>query len=153
MFRGLHFETRTTAPRSAPARADVACFVGFAAPRSGQVPDAIIDQLVDQGWRAELVADGGGLRDRALPARPLPVMVENYTAFAALFETWRRAGELRWESPLSGAVRDFFRQGGRRAWIVPVGAQVLPEGDIEQSHLDGWLDALMPGAYAVVPKG
>lgn len=88
---GLRFEAQSPPPADSLPRMDVAVFVGFAA--SGP-----IDQ---------------------------PVVVEDSAQFAAIFG---EDAPLAWDAErgaavrayLGPAVRDFFRQGGRRCWIIRV---------------------------------
>lgn len=137
MWNGLRFETRAPVARSAPARADVACFVGFAALRPGPVPSAVAAQWERNGWSAFVPADP--------VASPLPVMLESAHAFAETFDGWIRTPDgLSWEGALSGAVRDFFRQGGRRCWVVSCGPAAPPPAD-EAGALAA-LDKLLPGS-------
>lgn len=128
---------RPAAP-PAPTRADVALFVGLVGRRPGAVPDAV---------RAELEANGFGasglfkVEDGRLEALlDVPVAVASWSEFDQLFD-WRSQplapggagagapGEGRMlPCPLGLAVRQFFRQGGVRAWIVRCG-DPLPLAD------------------------
>lgn len=85
---------------------------------------------------------------RSTTVQGYPVVVESFDAFTSLFDGTERDGELHWESYLSGAVRDFFRQGGRRAWVValPPPPSVESEGDAEAA-----LDRLIPRFLPTTP--
>lgn len=118
----LTFETRTPHLPSATARADVACFIGFVTLRSGPLPDDVVES-----WR-QSSAEPAAIGDASSrPAVLLPIVVDSIAAFNALFDGMVRTSVgLSWEAYLAGAVRDFFRQGGRRAWIVSVGDPAVP---------------------------
>src|SRR5688572_18065841 len=91
---GLRFEAQSPPLADALPRMDVAVFVGFAA--SGPINQ--------------------------------PVVVEDGAQFAEIFGT---DAQLGWDSDRGGtvraylgpAVRDFFRQGGRRCWIIRVAGE------------------------------
>lgn len=143
----LRFAAPTPAARTAAGRADVAAFVGFVRLRDdlpSGVQAALRRRWVELGW--------GGALARGVDTTLLPVVVESIEAFDGLFDgvvrTTVSGVALEWEGYLSGAVRDFFRQGGRRAWIVPCGApQPPPAGEAAS---DTALDLLIPG---LVPSG
>lgn len=134
--RGLRFEVRPASARAHPARADIACFVGFAAPRPGRPPRSLIDALREMGWSARVATDAA-----SIPA-DLPVLIESYAAFDSLFDPVVREGGFSFESYLSGAVRDFFAQGGRRCWVVPVAPVATP---VDAAGSLAALDGLLPG--------
>jgi len=145
VFPGLRFETRAPAAPTSAARADVVCFVGYARvrPEAEAFARAQYEQL---GWRGKFPTSFEGA---SLP----PLVVESALAFDAVFDGWVRArGGRRWEGALSGAVHDFFRQGGRRAWIVPVGEPFVDEDEDGEPHpppvstIHARLEALIPGA-------
>lgn len=95
----LRFESFRPAPAN-PLRADIALFVGFAA------------------WRNAAVGPRGAAPDA-------PVAIESWDEFDDRFAWERRpVGDGRGnvvETYLGAAVRTFFRQGGRRCWVVSVG--------------------------------
>ena len=121
---GLLFQTSVPALRSDPARADIACFVGFVSPRetaAAQRP-RLERALRDLGWNGSALPDEG----RVLPARVLPGG-ETTAAFAS----WLRS--VGW-LPQPGAVDDvelFRRAAGallgealvawwnENAWLTP----------------------------------
>ncbi len=125
----LIFETATPALRTAPERADVACFVGFVARRrASPLPDAVRQQLREAGW-----VDGPWRRgaDALESLENLPVVVDSWALFDRLF-AWDERLVGRAPDPVSGvqarcasylgaAVRSFFARGGRRAVVVRVG--------------------------------
>lgn len=141
MSNGLSFELRTRPQPAVPARADVAAFVGMLGLRwPDALPADVRAQWRHAGFGAEVPSDPS-----VPPARPLPIAVESVAAFDALFDGWVGTPEgLRWESYAAGAVRDFFRQGGRRAWIVP--ALPLAAPPREPAEIAAALARLVPSS-------
>jgi hypothetical protein len=149
---GLHFQTATPPVRSDPARADIACFVGFVAGRqSGVTQRARLEQvLADLGWSGPPLPAGlRVLPDNVLPSGDAP------NAFAGWLYTvgWRPA-------PNATAAADLFRQAAAlllgdalagwwvdNAWLSPVSgrgaADLLELADVPVP-IDGWdaFDAL-----------
>ena len=125
----LIFETAAPALRTAPERADVACFVGFVARRREQpLPKSVQRQLTDAGWVHGPWRKGAG----ALEALDnVPVVIDSWALFDRLF-AWDerlvgRAPDAVSGAPslcatyLGAAVRSFFARGGQRAVVVRVG--------------------------------
>ena len=125
----LLFETAAPAIRTAPERADVACFVGFVARRREQaLPASVLGQLREDGWVSGPWRKGA----EALEAlENVPVVIDSWALFNQLF-AWEQRLVGRKPDPVSGApatcasylgaaVRSFFARGGRRAVIVRVG--------------------------------
>jgi|KBSSwiStaDraftv2_1062776.scaffolds.fasta_scaffold16625_8 hypothetical protein len=115
---GLVFETRGPVVRSAPNRADIACFVGFVGRRPGPLPALLLRALAEQGWTSPPYA------------RPIdelldvPVAIDTWEIFDRLFAWDRRDLDGRGglgTSYLGAAVRSFFVQGGRKCYVVRVG--------------------------------
>lgn len=136
-MNGLDFVTSDQPGRVHPARADVACFVGFVARRNvrarrpgesdasflRQLPAALRDWYADNDW-----APGrhGRTVDDFVALRDLPVPVESWENFDALFASDDRllflsGSTLRAETYLGAAVREFFARGGRLCYIVRLG--------------------------------
>jgi hypothetical protein len=115
-MNGLTFEVRTPVTTADPNRADVACFVGFAAPRGGRpVPDPLARWLREERW---IAAD----RVRTDDLAGLPVPVESWAAFDDLFAWDDRDPAVPGSGTyLGAAVRSFFAQGGARCYAVAVG--------------------------------
>ncbi|QHE85160.1 phage tail sheath C-terminal domain-containing protein [Hydrogenophaga sp. BPS33] len=125
----LIFETATPGLRTAPERADVACFVGFIARRREQpLPDAVRQQLREAGW-----VDGPWRQgtDALEALENVPVVIDSWALFDRLY-AWDQRPVGRAPDPVSGkpmhcatylgaAVRSFFARGGRRAVVVRVG--------------------------------
>ena len=125
----LIFETATPGLRTAPERADVACFVGFIARRREQpLPDAVRQQLREAGW-----VDGPWRQgmDALEALENVPVVIDSWALFDRLY-AWDerpvgRANDpvtdepMRCATYLGAAVRSFFVRGGRRAVVVRVG--------------------------------
>jgi hypothetical protein len=125
----LVFETAAPALRTAPERADVACFVGFVARRRDQpLPMSVRRQLIDAGWVHGPWRKGA----EALEALDnVPVVIDSWALFDRLF-AWDerlvgRAPDAVSGAPelcatyLGAAVRSFFARGGQRAVVVRVG--------------------------------
>lgn len=124
----LVFESSARAPRSAPERADVACFVGLAPRRPGTpVPADIQRWLAEQGWSSS---------DQALLA-DVPVPVERWETYTQLFEPAPAT------TYLGAAVRSFFAQGGRKCYVVRAG-NPWPAGSSRTVRLS-WLPKLLRG--------
>jgi hypothetical protein len=120
---GLSFENSRAVERAHPARADIALFVGWTTRRAGAlVPRAVADWLrerrhvADQRYR---VADW-----LAAPLLDMPVPVDTWQVFDDLFDWHARPVQGSTESAddwLGLAVRDFFANGGRKAYVVRLG--------------------------------
>ena len=125
----LVFETAAPALRTAPERADVACFVGFVARRRGQpLPMSVRRQLIDAGWVHGPWRKGA---DALEVLDNVPVVIDSWALFDRLF-AWDerlvgRAPDAVSGAPslcatyLGAAVRSFFARGGQRAVVVRVG--------------------------------
>jgi hypothetical protein len=125
----LIFEAAAPGLRTAPERADVACFVGFVARRRGQpLPDAVRQQLREAGWVDGPWRQGA---DALESLENVPVVVDSWALFDRLY-AWDQRLVGRAPDPVSGvqqrcatylgaAVRSFFARGGRRAVVVRVG--------------------------------
>src|SRR5262245_37042407 len=100
-MEGLLFQTATPPVRSDPARADIACFVGFVAARQGGPSQrASLERVLrDLGWSGPpLPAGPRVLPDNVVPAGDSP------NAFASWLE------RLGWQPSASGvAAVDLFR--------------------------------------------
>lgn len=142
MWAGVTFESRAPSVASAPERADVAAFVGFA--RLRRDPAGLAPEPVRGLWRR--------LGWEEASTRDLPVLLESAADLAAWFDGWvSTAGGLRFEGYLVGAVRDFFRQGGLRCWLVSAGPPLEPPVDADGATAA--VEALIPGpASGVDPR-
>jgi hypothetical protein len=100
---GLRFESRESAVRVAPHRADVACFVGWVDQRSA----------------------GDDLRE-------VPVPVTSFEAFDRLFAWDRRPGDSGAVTLLGHAVGEFFAAGGRLAYVVRRGGAFAPDAPLSE---------------------
>jgi hypothetical protein len=127
---GVQFKIRGPAAAAATTRADVAVFAGLIGRRPTPLPSLVRATLANAGWR-----EGGGFpvsEARLAALLGVPVAVESWTDFDALFDWRSRApipeSEVRLPCPLGLAVRQFFLQGGVRAWILRCG-DPLPLSD------------------------
>jgi len=161
---GLVFEVEPPLILPVPNRADVACFIGLVAQRDTEIPEALHEWLIAQGW-LQSPADIPG------QARPdledLPVPLESWQMFDRLFAWDRRPRQLTdtpaiqegsqdvtpyttsssaepWSHTyLGAAVRSFFAQGGRRCYVVRVGDPLPLNAPREQRRAR--LAKLLPG--------
>ena len=158
---GLEFQIAAPAPAVNPARADVACFVGFVARRgdvsrqAGEDDDAWLARVLPDWVRAALVTAGWLAGAGARPAAELaalldvPVPVESWNAFADLFAWDQRpldgSGQLC-PTYLGAAIRTFFARGGRRAYVVRLGDpwSAAASASIRRPQLGRLLPALPP---------
>ncbi|MDF2235428.1 hypothetical protein P2H44_22970 [Albimonas sp. CAU 1670] len=135
---GVFFSHTPPPAQGLSARADVAMVAGLLARRPGPVPEALLAALEAAGWA------GAGPFARSPEAvealLDCPVAVESWDEFDALFD-WRGrtpspGDERPVPSPTGLAVRSFFAQGGRRAWIVRTGdpLPVVVPGEDAASH-------------------
>jgi len=122
-FPGLIVQATAPAKAGLSARADVALFVGLVARRPGPLPAEIRAELTVAGW-----AGAGPLArpETALEALlDVPVAVESWDRFDTLFAWDARPLDTpatrHLPCPLGLAVRSFFNEGGRRAYILRVG--------------------------------
>ncbi|MFO7567690.1 MAG: phage tail sheath subtilisin-like domain-containing protein [Enhygromyxa sp.] len=103
---GIYRVPPTLAPALAGERLDACAFVGVTARGPAWVP------VVDERWRADQPTIGSGRARRRSVARP----VSSWSEFVHLYGGLRGPGRLPW------AVRAYFDQGGREAWIVRITA-------------------------------
>ncbi len=121
---GIQFQIqRPPAPADTPTRADVAVFAGLIARRAKPLSARLRGQLAEAGWRLGGSYSVDEARLQALLG--IPVAVDGWTEFDALFD-WRGRPSVPGATddlpcPLGLAVRQFFLQGGARAWIIRCG--------------------------------
>ncbi|MEP7306024.1 MAG: phage tail sheath protein [Acidobacteriota bacterium] len=117
-----------------PDRADVACFVGLVRLRRGAdesvtpLPITKLDWLRLYGW-----LDGPHRRDCDL-RYDIPVPIENYAAFYALYDDGRSADAVGTDY-LALAVQAFFAQGGQRCYVVRMGDPIGPKYEADVLHV------------------
>ncbi len=135
---GVFFSPLPAPGAGLSARADVALFAGLVARRPAPVPEDVLIALEAAGWAGVGPFARGAAAVEAL--LDCPVAVESWDAFDALFD-WRgrtaSPGDPRpVPSPLGLAVRSFFAQGGRKAWIVRTGdpLPVVDPGEDPADH-------------------
>jgi hypothetical protein len=81
-LNGLSFEIAPPAVAADPNRVDVACFVGYVGRRSTPLPASVRAPLAAAGWIGGPWARPAEEIDALLQ---VPVVVESWNAFAALF--------------------------------------------------------------------
>ncbi|MBC7706348.1 MAG: phage tail protein, partial [Rhodoferax sp.] len=127
----LVFETAAAVSVPDPQRADVACFVGYVARRTGQpLPADMRAQIAAAGWVAGIWRRPAEQVESLLN---IPLVVDGWDLFDTLFAWDTRplranddavaptTGLAVCATYLGAAVRSFFARGGRRAVIVRVG--------------------------------
>jgi uncharacterized protein len=130
------FESERPIVQADPARADVACFVGLVrCLKNVTISPAINDWLNLQGW-----VQGPYARPLS-PIFDIPIPIENYTAFTALFDAGGSDASFGTDY-LAAAIRTFFAQGGRRCYIVRMGDPVAPTDTANARQLT--LQSLLP---------
>jgi uncharacterized protein len=125
-----------------PARNDVALFVGLARATGAALPAAVLNWLQTHGW-----TDGPLARSTAPPFTDIPIPVESYGTFTALFDPGGSLSSYGTDY-LAAAVRSFFAQGGRRCYVVRMGDPVTPDDTVMLAGTSGKLqklDLLLPG--------
>ena len=120
---GIEFRVQRPSALAATTRADVAVFAGLVARRPGPLPGAVVTALAARGWSEHGSFPVEDARLNALLG--IPVAVESWAEFDALFDWMSRSpfpgAQERLPCPLGLAVRQFFLQGGARAWILRCG--------------------------------
>ncbi len=131
---GLSFENTPAVEAAHPARADIALFIGWTTRRAGaKLPRAVADWLHARRYLAPDAFATSAWQDDALLNWPVPI--DSWSVFDALFD-WRArpvggsAGE-RCDDYLGLALRAFFANGGRKAYVVRLGdpCPVIPQID------------------------
>src|SRR6185295_4221733 len=145
-MQGLTFEVEERVAPSAPERADVACFVGYARRRPDAPVSAAVSRFLnDAGWTQPP-------HRRVDPLDPeVPLPFESFEAFARHFAWEARSDEAAdGATYLGAAVRSFFAQGGRKCYVVVVG-EPLPV-DASRSARAAALEPLLPVGVAAVDR-
>jgi len=142
------FDHQPSAPQFDLGRADVVCFVGLVRLLDPKptLPIAL------QGWLSALGYGG----DQITQITNVPVLLETYAAFTAIFDPGGSA-KSRGTDYLAAAVRSFFAQGGRRCYVVRVGDPVIPSDDTaptkdaadQRTPREIKRDALLPSTLSV----
>lgn len=121
---GLTIVRKDPAPAAQPGRADVALFAGLVGRRPAPLADALRAFLADGGWIPKLMPKGGD-RPAHQALLGLPVPVECWDEFASLYQWDRRPVEPGSSDTipcnLGLALRSFFAEGGRKAYVVRTG--------------------------------
>ncbi|MGH7947138.1 MAG: phage tail protein, partial [Opitutaceae bacterium] len=134
---GLEFVTATPPVSLDPARADVACFVGFVARRpvrareAGEsaadylrvLPEPVRDWLRHNGWEP---GQHGHSVEELVQLNDVPLPIETWETFDALFAWNARPIDDTGAAPLcdtalGAAVRSYFAHGGRLCYVVRIG--------------------------------
>ena len=146
---GVTFIRREPGPAVQQGRADVALFAGLVEREPARLPDRLRAFLADGGWVPMTMPEGGDSPE-TLALLGLPVPVESWDEFTGFYRWDGR--EVEPGSPdlvpsnLGLAVRSFFAEGGRKAYIVRIGDPTpivdfsLEESDylaVKRSLMDG----------------
>jgi len=150
---GIEFKVQRPSAAPASTRADVAMFAGLVGRRDTPLPAQLVSNLANAGWRQDGSFPVSDTRLNALLGVPVPV--ESWAEFDALFDWNSRApvagAAERLPCPLGLAVRQFFLQGGARAWIVRCG-DPLPLTDPALDD-DKFKDLQLTSLAGPAPKG
>jgi len=139
------FESERPIAQVDPVRADVACFVGLVRfLPTASISPAVMQWLQAQGWIRTAPQNGvstvdspyarvtvqsdwtpGAAGQPTSAIADVPIPIENYTAFTALFDPGGTAASFGTDY-LAAAVRTFFAQGGKRCYIVRMDDPVTP---------------------------
>lgn len=131
---GLSFIPATPRLGSDPARADIACFVGFVARRPApprgpgesdkdylqRLPASLREWLREHDWEP---GRNGRTAEDLVDLKDLPVPIDTWDVFDALFAWDARPldSSRHCDTLLGAAVRSFFAQGGRKCYVVRLG--------------------------------
>jgi uncharacterized protein len=130
---GITFTVPQSASVTHDSRADIAMFVGLIGRDAAPIPDKLRRQLAGGGW-VPMQRPVAGDSEAHIRLLGLPVAVESWSEFASLY-IW----DMREVEPgsrvmipcnLALAVRSFFLEGGRKAYIVRTG-DPLPVADFD----------------------
>lgn len=136
------FDSARPVVESHPARQDVACFVGLARAIGTALAPATLQWLQAHGF-----TEGPLARSMAPPFIDIPIPIENYNAFTALFDPGGSAASFGTDF-MATAVHSFFAQGGRRCYVVRMGDPIANTDGPAQKAAK--LASLLPGdLYAV----
>lgn len=158
---GLTFDTYSKVERSLSLRADVALFVGFVAPRAPQARWSPADEATFHTWLAEQGFEARAEEVKAKKASvatlaQVPLPIESWSTFDQLFAWEARPVTVttRAATYLGAAVRAFFAQGGRKAYVVRAGdpwtKQAVAPSDAEREiEQEARIEGLIPDAARV----
>jgi len=153
-MKGLIFEPLTRLDEAAVNRTDIACFIGFARVRAGELPDDLRQWLEHEGWWPSIHSSGA--RPDATSLYDLPLPVASWERFDRLF-AWdqrdygRENGEaVRGATYLGAAVRSFFAQGGRKCYVISCGEPV--DFAAGRADRDAMLSLLAPADTGPHPR-
>jgi hypothetical protein len=126
MTRGLHFEIGAARLSSDERRMDVACFIGFVAVQAGaetRLSSAQWGWLLERGFATQ---KGNAAAKLVRPdLLHIPVPCDSWTVFDQLFAAQSLpvvdGDARRLNAYLAACVRSFFRQGGRKCYVVRCG--------------------------------
>jgi hypothetical protein len=121
---GLLFEDQAPVPASAPNRMDVALFAGFVPMRpAADIPTRVRRWLDERGWvSAPYGRPLAGLQD-------LPVPIDDWGQFDALFRWEQRSGRPRRRRHLSGRGGALLLRAGRTTLLRGAGRRSVAVGD------------------------
>ena len=130
---GLNFVDTPAVEAAHPARADIALFIGWTTRRAGAtLPRSVAEWLRTRRYLAEALFASTAWQHDALLNVPVPI--DTWATFDALFDWHARplgSGAETADDYLGLAVRDFFANGGRKCYVLRLGAPwpVLPQID------------------------
>lgn len=138
---GLSFVDAPAVEAAHPARADIALFIGWTTRRAGaKLPRSVAEWLRTRRYLSEALFASSAWQHDALLNVPVPV--DTWAGFDTLFDWHARplgGGNETADDYLGLAVRDFFANGGRKCYVLRLGAPwpVLPQigGDERAARL------------------
>ncbi|WP_418320171.1 phage tail sheath C-terminal domain-containing protein [Piscinibacter sakaiensis] len=146
---GLSFESAAAVEAAHPARADIALFVGWTTRRaSAKLPRPVAEWLHARRHLAQDAFATDAWQDDALLNLPLPI--DSWAVFETLFDWHARpvggsAGE-RCDDYLGLALRAFFANGGRKAYVLRLGDPWPVTPQVSGSEREARLAQLLPPA-------
>ncbi len=125
----IWFEEKTPELSADPHRMDVVLFVGLAPLRPLDfLPEPLERWFQERGW-AQGIQLGSGL----VSLEDVPVPVDSWETFQRFFVwPWDSKDGTMENYPMGRAVRSFFAQGGRKAYVVSMGNPTAERADTTQ---------------------
>jgi hypothetical protein len=133
------FNNQPAPPVIDTGRADVACFVGLVRLVAGAaMPATLAKWLTTLGYTNQ--PGGPRFTTQAAALTQVPLMIESYRAFTALFDDGSSGGGYGTDY-VAAAIRSFFAQGGKRCYVVRTGDPLDPAdaGPGQAAKLQGLL--------------
>jgi hypothetical protein len=157
------FQPALPVVRSAPNRADIACFIGFVSLRPGATIPPHIATWLDRHWLLKsdtaaklhsLLGSKAQIPVEQFPIYDLPLPLDDWAVFHRLFAWNQRTSDPDDGATYMGcAVRSFFGQGGRKCYVIALGPSFAPDTPRTKQQKDSpasrddLLGQLVPGYF------